>query len=107
MQERPIFLVDGQSYPLVGDFEYDPSSVERESKNGMDGVHGYTEKPVGGIIKGTLRDSGDFSVANLNAMTGVTVVCELAINGKTVTGTQMWTTRPGRPQKVRRSDDRG
>ena len=86
-----VFLsADGTSYMLAGDFEYDPSLVERETLTGMDTVHGYSEKPVGGIIKGTLRDNGGLTVASLNAMTGVTVVAELA-NGKTIIGAGMWT----------------
>jgi hypothetical protein len=83
--------VDGQTLPLVGAFEYDPSNVERESAAGMDGVHGYIEKPVAPSIKGTIRDGHGLRVADLNEMTNVTVVCELA-NGKFVTGSNMWTT---------------
>lgn len=82
--------VDGQGFLLVGDFEYNPSKVTRESLVGMDGPHGYSEKPRVGSIAGTLRDSGGLSVSALNAMTNVTVVCELA-NGKTIIGRNMWT----------------
>lgn len=82
--------VDGKSYMLVGDFEYNPSKVTRESLSGMDGVHGYSEKPRPGSISGTLRDSGGLTVADLNDMTNVTIVTELA-NGKTVIGRNMWT----------------
>ena len=82
--------VDGQTIPLVGDFEYDPSLVERETMPGMDGVHGYSEKPVGSIIKATIRDSGGLLVSDLNGMTNVNIVCLLA-NGKTVNGRNMWT----------------
>lgn len=82
--------VDGKTYMLVGDFEYMPSKVSRETLVGMDGVHGYSEKPVQGHIAGTLRDSGGLSVESLNDMTNVTVVAELA-NGKTIIGRNMWT----------------
>lgn len=81
--------VDGTTYPLVGDFEYMPSNVSREPLIGMDGVHGYTEKPIAGYIKGTLRDAGGFAVADLNAMVGVNVTVVLA-NGKTINGHNMW-----------------
>jgi hypothetical protein len=53
-------------------------------------VHGYSEKPVAGQISGTIRDAGGLSVADVNAMTNVTVVAELA-NGKTIIGRNMWT----------------
>jgi hypothetical protein len=74
---------------LVGDFEYNPSLVSRESLPGMDGVHGFSEKPNVPHIGGTLRDSGGLSVASINAMSNVTVVAELA-NGKTIIGRNMW-----------------
>ena len=82
--------VDGASYALVGDFEYSPSVVSRESLVGMDRVHGYSEKPNVPHISGSIRDMGNLSVSGLNAMTNVTVVAELA-NGKTIIGRNMWT----------------
>lgn len=83
--------VDGESLALVGEFEYDSGEVSREPATGMDGVHGYIEKPKHSYIKGTLRNLPGISVADLNAMTDVTVVCELN-NGKTIVGRNMWTT---------------
>lgn len=81
--------VDGASYRLVGKLSYSPSSIKRETLNGQDGVHGYSEMPVAGFISGTLRDSNGVKVSSFNAMTNVTIVCELA-NGKTVIGKNMW-----------------
>ena len=80
---------DGKSYMLAGDLAYGVSSVSRETMVGQDKVQGYSEKPHPGFISGTLRDAGDLSVASINAMTNVTVVCELA-NGKTIVGRNMW-----------------
>jgi hypothetical protein len=85
--------VDGQTYTVAGDFEYDPSDVDRTTLSGQSGVDGYSEKPKPGEIKATLRDMGGLSLAAINAMTGVTVVTELA-NGKTVIGSNMWTVQP-------------
>ncbi len=82
--------VNGVPYLLRGDFEYSPSIVTRESAAGMDRVHGYIEKPNVPHISGTLSDAGGLSLAQLNAMTNVSVVAELA-NGKTVSGSPMWT----------------
>lgn len=81
---------DGQGYAVSGDFEYNPSSVTRTTLSGQSGVDGYSEKPRPGQIKATLRDMAGLSLAALNAMTNVTVVCELA-NGKTIIGRNMWT----------------
>lgn len=85
--------VDGQSYALAGEFSYDTSSVVRTGVMGMDGPHGYDEKPKMGQIKGQLRDTGGLSTTAINAMTNSTVVCELA-NGKTVIGRNMFTVDP-------------
>ena len=82
--------VDGKGYMVAGDFEYNPSKVTRETMSGMDGVHGYSEKPRPGSISATLRDAGGLTVADLNDMTNVTIVAELA-NGKTIIGRNMWT----------------
>lgn len=81
--------IDGKSIALVGDFEWDCGIVERKTLKGMDGIHGYSEEPNPGKIKGTIRDTGGVSVRALNNLTNVTVTCELA-NGKRVTGRNMW-----------------
>jgi len=83
--------VDGQRVALVGEFSYRPASPTREAKMGADGFHGYKEKPQQGQIKAKLRDSGGVKVADLGAMTNVTVTAELA-NGKTVIGRNMFVT---------------
>lgn len=85
--------VDGVSYPVAGDFEYDPSDRARESLTGQDTVHGFSEKPKVGSIKATLRDMGGLSLKQINQMDDVTVTVELA-NGKTVIGRNMWTVNP-------------
>ncbi len=81
--------VNGQTLPLAGEFEYMPSTVKRDPMVGVDGVHGYKELPVPGWIKGSIRDAFGLTVTQLNAMTNVNVVCQLA-NGKTVNGRNMW-----------------
>jgi len=83
--------IDGVQFPLVGDIEYSASTVKRETKTGMDGVHGYSEEPVAGFISMTLRDAGNLSVANWNGFTSSTVQCTLA-NGKGVLLSGGWTT---------------
>lgn len=84
-----FLTVDGQTYMVAGAFEYCPSTLERETLTGMDSVHGYSEKPTPGFIAATLRDSGGLSVAQINLMRNVTVVCELA-NNKVIIGRNMW-----------------
>lgn len=82
--------VDGKTYLLAGDFEYNPSKVSRTTLTGQDTVHGYSEMPRPGSISGTLRDAGGLRVSDLNGMTNVTIVAELA-NGKVIIGRNMWT----------------
>jgi hypothetical protein len=81
--------IDGQSYPLVGDFTWDPAMVSRETVVGQDGVHGYSEKPKAPSMKGKLRDLGGLSVGDINGLTNVTLTGELA-NGKLIVGRNMW-----------------
>lgn len=83
--------IDGANYMLSGDFSYKVSGVSRETLKGPDGVHGYSETPQQGYIAMTLRDSSTLSQADLNAMSNVTLVAELA-NGKTIIGRNMWAT---------------
>ncbi|MGN6518660.1 MAG: phage tail tube protein [Dokdonella sp.] len=82
--------VDGVSYMLSGELEYQVSGVKRDTLVGQDRVHGYSEMPVQGYISGSFRDNGQLSTADINAMTNVTVVAELA-NGKTIVGRNGWT----------------
>lgn len=82
--------VDGTNYMLSGDLSYSVSTVSRESMIGQDRVHGYSEKPNAPFISGSFRDAGELRVADFNAMTNVTVTCNLA-NGKTIVGRNMWT----------------
>lgn len=81
--------VDGVTYPLVGAFSYNPTKVVRKTMAGQDDIHGYSEMPATPFIKASIRDSGGLTVADFNAMTNVTVVCELS-NGKVVTGRNLW-----------------
>jgi hypothetical protein len=87
--------IDGTNVALVGDFEWEPGSVKRETKTGMDGVHGFTEAPNPGSISATVRDLQGVSTTAFNNLVNVTVVVELN-SGKTITGRNMWTTEPQR-----------
>lgn len=82
--------IDGTPYDVQGNARYSVATVSREGLVGMDRPHGFKETPVFGSITAVLRDSGGLSVAQLNAMTGVTVVLQLA-NGKTVMASNAFT----------------
>lgn len=80
--------IDGTIYMLVSDAVWSPTRWTHESKLGMDGYHGYTEKYVAGKIGCKLRDNGAIRVGDFNNMTNSTIVMQLA-NGKTVYGSNM------------------
>ncbi|WP_085118842.1 phage tail tube protein [Serratia proteamaculans] len=81
--------VDGVTVMVAGQFKYRAGKVERSTVVGMDGVHGYKEKPLIPFIGYQARDSGSTSIAKINDSTNVTIVVELA-NGKTIIGGNMW-----------------
>lgn len=81
--------IDGVGTALVANPKYRLSTVTRESMTGMDGVHGYSEKPQPGMIGFQARDMPGLSIADFENMTNVTVELNLN-NGKIITGTGMW-----------------
>ncbi len=83
--------VDGTQYDLVGNFNASPSMLAREMLAGQDGVHGYSEMPRVPYIEGDIRLAAGLTVAQLDAMTNVTVTAELA-NGEVVSLQQAATT---------------
>lgn len=84
-------IIDGVTRQLEGSAKYSPSKVKREAMIGQDGFHGWKETPVTGSISMSLRDAGDMTVADFNAMRNSTIVLVLA-NGKTVVGRNMGAT---------------
>src|SRR3954464_3669599 len=81
--------IDGINYLVAGDLKYQVSGRKRETLEGQDSVHGYSEKPRAGKISMSLRDWGGLSMADVQGMTDVTIVAELG-NGKTLVGRNMW-----------------
>ncbi|MGL4859522.1 MAG: phage tail tube protein [Enterobacteriaceae bacterium] len=82
--------VNGMTIMVAGQFKYSVSKVERTTLGGIDGIHGYKEKPTAGSISCQVRDGRGTSVSDFNGQTNVTVIVELA-NGKTVIGNNLWT----------------
>lgn len=83
--------IDGKTYELVARARYRTTLVERETAKGMDGIHGFIERPVSGMIAGQFRDRGGQKLSDFGAMRDVTIVLEL-VNGKVITGSHMWST---------------
>lgn len=77
------FVVDGDTWDVVGDCEYSTSTTARETVKGQSRVEGYSEMPQQGHISANLRDRRDQTVLSLNQKTNSTIVVQAA-NGKTV-----------------------
>jgi hypothetical protein len=84
---------DGVTRRLGGRCSYSPARVERTTKGGLSGIYGFNEKPRAPFIEFTVVDSGGTRVEDFADMVAETVTIEL-INGKLVTGNNMWTTTP-------------
>lgn len=76
--------VDGDNLALRGNFTVSPSPVERTMIAGQDRVHGYQELPRVPYIEGDISLVPEVALEDLDAMTNVTVVAQLA-NGKQYT----------------------
>lgn len=85
--------VNGQTVRLAAEFSWDPGQIDRETQKGMDGIHGVKMSPRVPFVSMVLRDSDDFSVADLNDIDAGSLFCQL-ISGKTVTGRGMWQVGP-------------
>ena len=82
--------VDGQQYPLRGNFIVSPSRVERTGVAGQDGVHGFIELPRVPFIEGDISAVPGLSIEDLELITDATVTAEPA-NGRIYTLTKAWT----------------
>ena len=83
--------VDGNLYPLRGNFTVSPSSVERAGIAGQDYIHGYSELPRIPGISGDVSLVPELSMDDIEQVTNATVTAELA-NGKTYVLREAWCT---------------
>ena len=83
--------IDGTAYN-VAECAYRTGNVKRETISSLNsGAAGYKESLAPGMIKVTILDSAGFAMSLFNGLTNSTVVVGAA-NGKTISGTGMWTT---------------
>jgi hypothetical protein len=81
--------INGVIHDVKGEITYDLGLPEREAIKGVDGIHGFTEKPKPSYAEGTLTDRGTLDAAALFALEDATVSLVLA-NGKTVAFRDAW-----------------
>lgn len=93
--------IDGKAFSISGEGTYRPNTNSRETLSGMDGIHGYSEKPMPGKISWKGRDGSAVAIQALTNATNATVVLSLA-NGKIIIGRNMW--RVGDPIEVNTED---
>jgi hypothetical protein len=82
--------IDGNQYPLRGNWSVTPSSVKREGIAGQDNVHGYTEMPIVPGAKGDFSTIPGLSLTALQNITDSTMQITLA-NGTTYVLAGAWT----------------
>ena len=81
--------VDGDLYPLRGNFTVSPSPIERAGIAGQDYVHGYSELPRVPYIEGDVSLVRELSIEDLGDIVNATVTAELA-NDKTYVLREAW-----------------
>jgi hypothetical protein len=81
--------VDGDLYPLRGNFTVSPSPIERAGIAGQDYVHGFSELPRVPYIEGDVSTVPELSVEDVGNIINATVTAELA-NGKNYVLKEAW-----------------
>lgn len=74
--------VDGNQYPLRGNFTVSPNATERTMIAGQDYIHGFTEVPRVPFIEGDITTMPVISFEDLEGTVNATVTAEL-LNGRT------------------------
>lgn len=82
--------VDGDFYPLRGNFTVSPSGTERAGIAGQDYVHGFSELPRVPYIEGDVSLVPGLSLLQLAQVTNSTITAELA-NGMVYVLSEAWT----------------
>ncbi len=81
--------VNGESYTMAGSFSVSPTTTVKTGVVGLSGYAGYTEAARTPYIEGSLIDTGNLSIKELEKITNATITVEL-INGKTYVGQEMF-----------------
>lgn len=82
--------VDGNQYPLKGNFTVSPSAVDRSGIAGQDAVHGFQELPRVPYIEGDVSTLAGLSLEEIEQVTDATVTAELR-NGSVYVLRNAWT----------------
>lgn len=81
--------VSGVIMDAKGEFEYDLGHPKRSPIEGVDGIHGFSEKPKVAYVKGSITDRGTLDLGALVDTQDATVTLTLA-NGKTIVLRDAW-----------------
>ncbi|GBQ69651.1 phage tail tube protein [Ameyamaea chiangmaiensis NBRC 103196] len=83
--------INGDTWNVVGDAQYQVSGDTNETAKGQSAVEGFGQMPQEGWIEANLRSRRDVAMSSLQGASGLTVVLTLA-NGVIVTATDAWQT---------------
>ncbi|MEZ7137231.1 phage tail tube protein [Komagataeibacter sp. SM21] len=83
--------INGDTWNVVGEAQYQPSGNANETLKGQSLVEGFSAMPGQGFIQATLRMRRDRRVGDLQGASGLTIVLTLA-NGVVVTCVNGWQT---------------
>lgn len=87
---RVSVKVDGDILSVRGNVTSNiGQSVTRETVTGLDGVHGYMEKPVTPFIQFDITERAEFPLSKINGLSDTTVTAELA-DGRTLILRNAW-----------------
>ncbi|ANA14169.1 phage tail tube protein [Acetobacter oryzifermentans] len=81
--------INGVSFNVVGELQWQPSGNQNETLKGQSAVEGFSAMPNQGFIQATLRDRRDVSISDLQGGSGFNVVAVQA-NGKVITCVNGW-----------------
>ena len=85
---------DGKQLLAKGSWSYGLGTPEREGQLGIDGFHGYTEKPTIAFLEGDITDYAELNLKEeLGNFVNGTITLELA-NGKTILLNEAYSAKP-------------
>lgn len=85
-------FVNGDQWPLRGNFTIGPSRLERTGVAGQDAVHGFTEMPVVPYMEGDITTEPNMEWDVIDDYTDVSVQANL-VNGQSFVLRNAWVAR--------------
>lgn len=81
--------INGDQKTLAGSWSVSPTTTVKTGVTGLSGIAGYTDAARIPYMEGSLIDTGNLSIKELESLTDATITLEL-VNGKTYVGREMY-----------------